>query len=378
MLIVGKLKMREYKARGALFGRNNKTKMKLRQDVVCSIVIFLACVTFNTIIFFNRTLDEVQEVQKEATGDLLARKESKQIEDAPIKLGSQKFLHLGKAGGGTVKHTFKLWGSTFPECHPSPCTKDTQDSELVFIALRDPVDRFVSGFNWRKLFVCKTHNETRQIVKRGAYKDPNTCQGSDKESYILHEKYMSNVSELAMALCQDDNSKAEEDLSWILHSKFALSDWLPSSQHWQYEGKSKLLPMVIEPGFDFIEQINNQVKFSIVKQHGESALKRYEETYKRKSQKEEKDNHINPVFTHSSVANDRGSTTKITDLAECCLARYLRRDYELIQEISAASSCDSDESGNCQGAMESIYKRREKYLKSPSANNLDFCSKIVD
>ena len=160
--------------------------MKLRQDVV-SIVISLACVTFITIILFDRTLDEMQEVQKEVMGDLLARKESKQIEDAPIKLGSQKFLHLGKAGGGTVKHTFKLWNSTFPECHPSPCTKDTQDSELVFITLRDPVDRFVSGFNWRKLLLCKKHNEIRQSVPPGnANKDPNKyCQVKHKESYIL-------------------------------------------------------------------------------------------------------------------------------------------------------------------------------------------------
>lgn len=319
-------------------------------------------------------------------GTMTKEEEPKEIENAtikmvqqpiPIKLGSQLLLHLGKAGGGTVKHTFQLWESKVPKCHSNPCIKDTQDSELVFVTIRDPVDRFVSGFNWRELLLCNKHNETRRTFAR-AYTNPKKyCkQMSDKESYILHEKYMSNVSQLAMALCQEDNSKAEEDVSSIGHAKYALSDWLPSSQHWQYEGKSKLLPMVVEPGYDFIEQINNQFKYSVVKQNGTSSLIRNEKIFKKNSQQE--DEKSEKFYAHSSVANGRGfSTEERKDLTECCLARYLHRDYKIIKEIVATSSCDGDKSGNCQGALESIYKRREKYLKFPSANNMDFCSKFV-
>jgi len=332
----------------------------------------------------------VKQPQENEDNPMTKKEKQKEIENAtikmvqqqpvPIKLGSKVLLHLGKAGGGTAKHTFQLWGSKVPECHPTPCTKDTQDSELVFVTIRDPIDRFVSGFNWRELLLCNKYNETRRTVARGANKNPKEyCQVSDKERYILHEKYMSNVSQLAMALCQEDNYKAEEDLSSIIHAKYTLSDWLPSSQHWQYEDKSKLLTMVVEPGYDFIEQINNQFKYSVMKQHGTSSLLRDEKRFKRNSQQEdENSDKINAHWKHSSVANGKGSSTEERkDLtAECCLARYLHRDYEIIKEIVVTSSCDGDKSGNCQGALESINKRREKYLKFPSANNLDFCSKF--
>jgi len=63
-------------------------------------------------------------------------------------------LHIGKTGGNALKHAlrpYKTSGSLDIVFHPhSVRLSDVPVGESVLFMLRDPVDRFISGFNSRR------------------------------------------------------------------------------------------------------------------------------------------------------------------------------------------------------------------------------------
>ena len=65
---------------------------------------------------------------------------------------SEHFLHIGKTGGTAVKHALEPFAAEFGiVLHPHGTTlSHVPAGEHAFFFLREPVARFVSGFNSRK------------------------------------------------------------------------------------------------------------------------------------------------------------------------------------------------------------------------------------
>lgn len=176
------------------------------------------------------------------------------------------FLHVGKAGGGTVKARLRHYWHVraIRHCHPRPCpsllpwrVEDREDgrwnasskaiegrsssnnngsssaekwrrrqqtppSSPLLLNVRDPVDRFVSAFNWRtKPFCIPYGHERREPLPRGVtYKNfvfaknenaPNLethCLPRNRSSSmydLVYGRYRGNADKMARALCDGEN-----------------------------------------------------------------------------------------------------------------------------------------------------------------------------
>jgi hypothetical protein len=63
------------------------------------------------------------------------------------------FVHIGKAGGGTISSTLTLAGIIHDQQHmrSAECRIDSpfMRHQVFVVSVRDPVDRFISAYNWR-------------------------------------------------------------------------------------------------------------------------------------------------------------------------------------------------------------------------------------
>lgn len=79
------------------------------------------------------------------------------------------FYHVGKGGGGSVSSKFDEYGIAKKGVHPSPSDSGIADildgvNKTLIINVRDPVDRFVSAFDWRSLLFCSPDDKrTREL-----------------------------------------------------------------------------------------------------------------------------------------------------------------------------------------------------------------------
>jgi len=124
------------------------------------------------------------------------------------------FLHIRKAGGSAVKAALRpqtLAGPYLIELHPHRVTiEHVPPGEKVFFFVRDPVERFVSGFNSRK--------------RRGA--PANYIPWFEDEQRAFNAFPCAN--DLALALGGDDpgrSAEAQRAMKGILHVKSSYWDW---------------------------------------------------------------------------------------------------------------------------------------------------------
>ena len=60
-------------------------------------------------------------------------------------------IHIGKCGGGSLKQELKKKNKDFKACH---CKKPIIEEKFKYIILiRDPINRFISAFNWKMFSV---------------------------------------------------------------------------------------------------------------------------------------------------------------------------------------------------------------------------------
>jgi len=347
-------------------------------------------------------------------------------------------LHIGKAGGGHAEEIFSLWNTTIPKgrsCHPNPCVEKIEQSSLIFVTIRDPVDRFVSAFNWRSILACKEEDIRKKKNNYQATKKPNVWCKDVKERDILQKKYNNHPDELAVAICgrhpttndnnDDDNNDnndnnnidgitannddmlmstttAEQDLLAINHVKWTLSQWLPqriikrflvddtmgggknNESNSSSSSSIRLLPFVNEPGYNFTRQIGNQIRYAIKEQYNEFEANYQSNVYKQNVIKKFPNGYsVSKTAKHSSKQVGGVDNAKLSLLRECCMTRYHYKDYDLIQKISehfCYNNRDDDngtKGGECKQALESIYNRRALYLKNISINPFDYCSSIL-
>jgi hypothetical protein len=292
------------------------------------------------------------------------------IQATTIHLNQTTFLHLGKAGGGAVTERLNEWEIAIgKQCHPWPCPSDLQNPNTTFlIDIRDPVDRYFSAFNWRNLMLCNPRNRTRTKArgKRVFLHPEKFCRPNfPKESIMLHEKYKSNASLLAEALCEpgDIREEAKRDFRLLSHAKDSISDWLPRDT-WQ---RANLVSVVLESGFNYLHQLDSAIEWLVSQTYGATVASQLAA----RKHKELLHQTTDEVHMHSSSLR-RKQKESLTPLGSCCMARHLKQDYELIQNLKSIS-CKGMLSNVCEVAFMSILKRREALLDDSVS-----CSDLVE
>ena len=305
--------------------------------------------------------------------------------------------------------------------HPRPnlqSIKQLQNgpSRTLIVNIRDPVDRFVSAFNWRNAVLCQPSDNRIKKRSKGEknWELPHKiCKRRVKEEILLREKYQSNPSVLAEALCHDSVSRshAEEDYHKIGHST-TLSEWLDFLidphlvEDMSDEGIQQLivLPMEKRRGANkalFEKYIENLMLHLLQNRDGAYASKEMIQLGQEQGSKRRRNGlpeGSDQSTLHSSVEFYNSTQPLLSELGECCLARHLKDDYRLIQSMlgnaskrtnttilldplqgshpvlrKACSWGDEQQQRLCQGDLESMLMRRAKYLDESKGS----CSAIV-
>lgn len=125
------------------------------------------------------------------------------------------FLHIRKTGGNAIKEALRLVPGIV--IHPHRVTlADIPEGERVFFALRDPVDRFVSGFNSRR---------------RCGRPKLNSPWNDDERAALTR---FPRANDLALALSSTADARrgvAEAAMAGINHVNSTYADWLSSTAY---------------------------------------------------------------------------------------------------------------------------------------------------
>lgn len=280
-------------------------------------------------------------------------------------------FHLGKGGGGTLMKVFNI-GVKWVHPEPRPSINEqllNGPLNTLIVNVRDPIDRFVSAFNWRLAILCKPDDKRHRGKKSvngkviGATKYPKEyCKtGSKEEEILLRETYQSSPSILAEALCDGSPMRhlAQEDFYQVHHS-LTLTDWLdflidPTIHKGITDDGVKnfiVLPVEKQPVANetLFEQHIEKLEWHLLQnqygsQIGEEMMRLANEQRANeevqlghKLMKERSKNQTllttaessHKAYLHSSAKFYNNS---LTPLGECCLARFLADDYRLIQTM---------------------------------------------
>uniref|UniRef100_A0A7R9ZDJ6 Sulfotransferase domain-containing protein n=1 Tax=Pseudictyota dubia TaxID=2749911 RepID=A0A7R9ZDJ6_9STRA len=291
-----------------------------------------------------------------------------------MKLRETLLLHMGKAGGGTVKNRAKVqWGLIVRQEHPYPLMSRLMEGnpskkKAIWISVRDPVDRFISAFYWRKLVMCNPKNDMRE---RGpASKDPSKycTEADDREKQIIFSRYGGDAGSLAAALCSLDplvSSLAAEDMKHISHIQSGISDWLGQDLE---KYSDILFPIVLEAPFSLDSQIDDAVRWTYSVTHFEAedvfskrqeALIAMECQHFLSTQVERNSTEINAasITLYDDSRHSSASIKKsLSQTDEACMVKFFSSEYNLLRHMRNRF-CKTD---TCYDAIQAILERRKK------------------
>lgn len=292
--------------------------------------------------------------------------------------------HIGKAGGGTVDDILRRpadlgdpssWAqwkkAVVTHCHPNPCVKewvpltDTGQGVGVIVVIRDPVDRFVSAFDWRALVSC-TPGDRRKPSQGQPDDFQSSCKGArddfaKNEVKILHEVYKGDANALAESLCvrgPDTQKTARKHWRQIGHAQHTIADWLGGKTGLErlkvcaIDSRCPIITLPLEPHFDFVEMIKSGLSAAVASWSGAQRHRR---------------GNISTVMLHSSVGN--GHHSSLSPAGECCLAQEFHDEYPIIEWL-AKVGCRGDRAAECVAALTSMVDRRRSLLTA-SCSELD-------
>jgi hypothetical protein len=267
-----------------------------------------------------------------------------------VQLSSDDFLlfHIGKAGGLTARtRLWWSWNIEHEQCHPRPevCFNETYpdkyDQRIIFLTIRDPIDRFVSTNQWTL---------------------SKPLRGSDikMEHLKIYDKYQPNpTATIAEQLCKIEGGRIRLDPKVIddihnLQHWWTIDQWLGETYPQVYDWKkhsSRLFPIVSERGFDLTAQEDTAIL-----QVADQKPNLFGNAEEFEQRKRKAICYVEPN-THNSSAV-MGSPPQLSRKAQLCLARFYQRDYQLLREVRDLA-CKSYE---CQLAIQSILDRRAELL----------------
>ena len=293
------------------------------------------------------------------------------------------YLHPGKAAGGTfVERFMNYWKIQMFSCHPYPCEAVTRHTNIL-ISVRDPVDRFVSGFNWLRLTLCNPFNETRYGRQSPPKNWASYCKSNrDLDiAYLVHNKYAGEPNQLAESLCSSEDchgqsgvfafEEAIHDMLRLDHLRHSYRDWLSQMTTKNTTGiyldtsGRNISTVILEHGFDLLSQIDSTLKW--VAQTSENSTRALEQHEKAQAEK----GLTNPATWLKQVPDNTLHTTSkleypvstyLSKLGQCCVTRWYRDDYQILLQLQEYG-CHGDTAKICQQAIASIYERRKLYLE---------------
>jgi hypothetical protein len=272
------------------------------------------------------------------------------------------FLHVGKAGGGSIEHraAFK-WHIALCRCHPDPCPRLVDGSSHYLINIRDPIDRFVSIFNWRMLVLCHPNGDPRTPVAVGAFQDTeHLCEmempSNRDEIRALFYTYQADVNRLAESLCPATEASldAEPDLVLIRHMP-TLMDWLGAD--WR-NFHPKLFPIIQDGSVDFDQQVDD----AMVWLYNETRFERQEDFDVRANKALQFQTELSEYEETAAAIDHRHSSgvhPKLTKDAERCLARRFQDEYQILKEMVDKKVCKTHA---CSLGLSSILQQRLELL----------------
>lgn len=260
---------------------------------------------------------------------------------------------MGKAGGGSFLEYLKThWELNVGECHPRPCherfstgnrfSATTVDTTRFIVALRDPVDRFLSAFYWRYNVSCNPFNE-------------KACKGRGRvnqlEADTLFRTYKENPSGFAESLCSANATVAKSSLERVqnlLHAKDSVSEWLDFG--WTRENIFAFVVETAEAAADLNVQLDQAVEWLYESLHFEGPDMFSKRTRMAKNIKSK----VGPSQLHSTKEKQR----KLSPKAEKCVAEFYRKDYDLLRKHKE-KLCKTR---GCLAGIDSILRRRSALL----------------
>ena len=269
-------------------------------------------------------------------------------------------LHIGKAGGGTVNFRFhQYWKMRVRQIHPTPKPEVVVPDVYMMINIRDPIDRFFSAFNWKMACLCNPFGDNRRKSEL-AYGSPQTlCNpGGETERQLIFYKYNMTANDLAEAVCTEEG---REDLRQIQHAKFNIKDWLSMTNGELLPSFNRVLPTVVETGFEFSQSVDDLASHfnEIFKFESEEDFHSREAFVKNKECKGLAGSFARQKHSkeHSSAQVNHIPISTLSEKALGCLVTYYEGDYLVLERIVKESEYCSSNKG-CRDRIQSILSRR--------------------
>lgn len=105
-------------------------------------------------------------------------------------------IHIGKCGGGSLMEELKKINKKIKKCHHKK--PEIKNKFNYIILIRDPINRFISAFNWKK-FVCSTRKKDSNEIK--GYKYWKNINNLAENLYDKND----NINEMALKLIKSSN-----------------------------------------------------------------------------------------------------------------------------------------------------------------------------
>jgi len=262
--------------------------------------------------------------------------------------------------------------------------KEWEHGGNILINIRDPIDRFVSAFNWGIVITCDPKGDRRIIqTKKGKIVgQPNPTKKPEEYCYdpkekimvpqsnILFQKYNKNVNALAEALCHNNTQQinrhsnsilldndVKKDIKKIRHAESTIGDWLEMFD-WKNKKTFNIVPIISEKGYDFYEQIDDGI---VSLYNTKKIVEESPSDFACRKQYVQQSYQANTDSTHSSQGHSKNQVTLLSEMGKQCLAEYFRNDYKIISELQT-KQCTNE---NCRNALQSILDRRANLLSTP-------------
>ena len=336
------------------------------------------------------------------------------------------YFHQGKAGGGTVNYMGNKYRLGLRSDHPvlkDDSVKDLIEGPLttLIFTVRDPVDRFVSMFNWRLLTLCHPGDKRKKTITNedadtghklkqksiwhqrvtkkkqvgGHAEHPEKfCLSTRVEQEkTLRVRYKGDPNVMAEALCENspEYERAVRDLTDINHST-TIAQWLqllidPTMVgDISKDGIQNFAAIPVTSRFE--DDLDALFTAMLEEKYGSNILDAMPDGVNKKYKNKK------AAMSHSSVKHGKDKPRQLSKLAECCLARYYQKDYRVIQTMlrddtttildpikgahpvlgEACNWGDVEQQQSCKDDLRTMLQQRSSYITQSQEHT---CSDLV-
>ena len=244
------------------------------------------------------------------------------------------------------------------------------DGSLSFgllINVREPVDRFVSAFDWYVTTHCQRNDSHHSVSTGGVNRMDLVAQckpvppNVDNDADIIDGHFHADANSLAEALCargQEARAFAIESMATDVHMEYSLAN--------RFSGLAGLLHLAtlvqrapeqravvavpLAVGFDFLQLVDSALRFARDQKFGSRRVHRRLKLVQSAA-----------TMSHSSIALRHRSV--LSPAGICCVAQHYREDYAVLATL-ANFRCHGDSAEACRAALLQLSKAQEAMLNA--------------